>query len=78
MSCLLCKQPSVDSAEFEAGNNAEVPVSVPLCETHWNEMDSMDSYDFQCKYADQIEDLAAQKWVDLADALRDEAKYKGA
>jgi len=75
MSCAICKQPEVESLDFEAGNNAEVPVSVRVCQSHLDEYDK-DEYAFHDKYADRIEELAAEKWVDLADHLRDEAKYK--
>ena len=75
MSCGICKQNQVEYLEFEAGNNAEVAVSFPVCENHLEEYDK-DCYGFQDKYGDQIEARAAEKWVDLADALRDEAKYK--
>ena len=76
MSCSFCKHPSVENMEFEAGNNAEVPVSFPVCQPHLDEFDK-DEWAFRDKYGDKIEDMAAEHWVDLADSLRDEAKYKG-
>jgi hypothetical protein len=75
MSCRICKLPTVEHLEFEAGNNAEVPVSFPVCEKHLEEFDK-DEWIFRDKYGDKIEDMAGQHWIDLADHLRDEAKYK--
>lgn len=76
MSCRICKQTEVDRLEFEAGNNAEVPVSFPVCEHHWNECEA-DEWAFRDKYGDDIEQMAAEHWIDLADSLRDQAKYEG-
>lgn len=75
MAGSFCKQPEIDRLEFEAGNNAEVPVSMPVCQQHWDECEK-DEWAFRDKYAGRIEEEAAMHWVDLADHLRDEAKYK--
>lgn len=74
MSCFVCKQPEIDRLEFEAGNNAEVQVSMPVCQTHWDECEQ-DEWAFRDKHADRIEQEAAEHLVDLADHYRDEAKY---
>jgi hypothetical protein len=63
---LLCNEPMVDTLEFEAGNNAEVPVQVPLCDAHLREAEELD-YDFQVKHADKIEALADEVLIERMD-----------
>ena len=74
--CSLCKEASVESLEFEGGNNAELSVTMGLCETHLAEYDK-DEYAFQDKYADQINTGCYDQLVSNADALRDRQKYEG-
>lgn len=76
MVCELCKQPDIDSLEFEAGNNAEYMVSIPLCEAHLKEEEET-GYDFRKKYGEQIEEALYESWRNQADALRTQAKYEG-
>lgn len=74
-TCWLCKEPSVDSLEFEAGNNAEYQVAIPLCEAHLKEEEET-GYDFREKYGEQIEAALVERWASEADHLRDAEKYK--
>jgi hypothetical protein len=71
----MCRDISVESMEFEAGNNAEYVVSVPLCETHALEAEET-GYDFREKYGEQIEEALCESWRSQADALVDQAKYE--
>jgi hypothetical protein len=66
--------PDVESLEFEAGNNAEYQVSIPLCEGHLKEEEET-GYDFREKYGEQIEAALVDHWASLVDHLRDSAKY---
>jgi hypothetical protein len=70
MSCAICKQPEVDQIEFEAGNNAEFPVSFPVCENHWNECEK-DEWAFRDKYGEKIDEMAYERLIDHADAMRE-------
>lgn len=75
MTCSLCKQPEVDSLEFEGWNNAELSMVMRLCEAHFAEYEK-DEYAFQTKYAEKIDEGCYEALIDRADALRDEAKYQ--
>jgi len=75
MTCSICKEPSVDSLEFETGNNAKHQTTVNLCEAHMKEAEET-GYDFEQKYAEQILECLYEDWRDLGDALRDRAKYE--
>lgn len=75
MSCSLCKQPAVDSREFEGGNNAEFSMIMEMCETHFQEYEK-DEFAFMDKYTSQIDDGCYERLIDRADALRDRAKYE--
>ncbi len=70
MSCALCKQPEVDRLEFEAGNNAEFPVSVPVCQAHWDECEK-DEWAFRDKYGEKIDAMAYERLIDQADSRRE-------
>lgn len=71
MSCSFCRNPEVDSFETEAGNNAEFPVEVKLCEEHFREYE-MDEYALLSKHAAQIDDMAYERLIDQADMMRDD------
>jgi hypothetical protein len=71
MTCQLCKESDIDSLEFEAGNNAEYMVSIPLCEAHLKEEEET-GYAFREKYGEQIEEALYESWRRQADALRAE------
>ena len=73
MSCALCKQPDVDSLDFETGNNAEYSVSVRLCEGHMKEAEDA-GYDFEEKYAEQILEELYESWRGQADAIHNRMK----
>jgi hypothetical protein len=64
--CQLCDNASIDSVEFETGNNAEYGVEVSLCEAHLEELDAM-GYAFEDKYAAQILQTLYDRWVATAD-----------
>ena len=59
-TCRLCKRKSFEQAEFEAGNNAEIPVWLDLCQKHYKEFEK-DGDKFQEKHFKIIEQLAAEK-----------------
>ena len=69
VKCGLCDNQAEDCLDFDAGNNAEIPVSVNLCEDHLKEEEKMGAY-FQSKYGTQIDRLAYDRLVDQADGLR--------
>jgi hypothetical protein len=73
--CTFCKKPSVESLEFEAGNNAETAVWVELCQKHFDEYDK-DEWAFQDKHCDKLNDMAGQVLINEVDALIDRAKYE--
>lgn len=70
MSCLICKQPEVDSLEFEGGNNAELSMFFPVCEAHFKEYEH-DEWKFRDKYGDKIDDGCYERLIDRADMMRD-------
>lgn len=55
--CSFCRWASVDSFETEAGNNAEIPVTLHLCSAHWDEFEK-DENTFMTIHAKRIEELA--------------------
>ena len=57
--CSFCSEESVDSVTLEAGNDVEVQVLVHCCANHIYELDS-DCAAFERKYAERIEQLAAE------------------
>jgi hypothetical protein len=67
MSCSLCKNPTVETLDFEAGNNAEFASFVRVCEVHLDEYDK-DEWAFRDKYAAKIDDLAYESLIDIAEA----------
>lgn len=67
--CSLCKEPAIESIEFECGNNAENSVAMYLCQNHLDEYDK-DEYAFQSKYADKIEGEWMEDMLSYADSLR--------
>ncbi len=60
MKCSLCKEEAIDSMDFESGNNAEIPVTINLCEKHLQEADKL-GYRFEQKYANEILEMAFRK-----------------
>jgi hypothetical protein len=72
--CFICKHTKAeDSIEVECGNNAENSVTLPLCEAHLQEAEDT-GYDFQCKYAEKIEEEWLENQLGHADMLRKAAK----
>jgi hypothetical protein len=65
-----CKKFAVDSLDFEAGDGAEFPVSVNLCDDHMKEEETL-GYKFQEKYGARIDQLAYERLVDQADYIND-------
>ncbi len=61
MTCTFCKEPAVDSLEFETGNGAEYGVTVDLCEAHFKEAEDT-GYDFEVKYAEPILECLYEGW----------------
>lgn len=59
-TCHLCSDVSVETVDFEAGNNAEIGVYMNLCEKHLTECDET-GYEFEKKYADKLNYLANEK-----------------
>jgi len=55
MRCDICKEPAVETLEFEGGNNAELSMTMAVCEACLAEYEK-DEYAFQDKYADKIND----------------------
>jgi len=60
--CHLCEKQAVDKLDFEAGNNAEFPVTIRLCEEHLKEEEET-GYAFQQKYGSKIDDLAYERLI---------------
>jgi len=75
-TCDLCKRKRFDEAEFEAGNNAEIPVTIHLCKAHSKEHEA-DDIAFQEKYGSRIDDLAYQNMISSADIGRMENEERG-
>ena len=75
MNCSLCKQPSVDELAFEGGNNAELSMTMRLCEDHLKEYEK-DEWLFRDKHAEKIDDGCYERLIDHADMLREERKAK--
>ena len=70
VKCELCEHEAADSLEFETGNNAEMAVTINLCQTHLDEQEKT-GYDFECKYFNQIHEAAWESVRSQADALKD-------
>lgn len=68
--CSVCKKHSVDSMEFEGGNNAEFSMIFEMCQEHWDEYEK-DEYAFRDKYAELIDNECYERLIDQADALRE-------
>lgn len=64
--CDLCREPAVETLDFETGNGANYGVSVRLCEVHLQEADET-GYDFESKYAEQILECLYERWRGMAD-----------
>lgn len=71
LTCSLCKQPEVETLEFEGGNNAELSMQMHVCEIHLAEYDK-DENKFQDKYAEKIDDGCYERLIGHADMLRDD------
>jgi hypothetical protein len=69
--CSLCSNVSVDSFETEAGNNAEIPVTVNLCEEHWTDYEK-DEDGFMDRNAEKFDEMAYDQMIDHADMLKDD------
>lgn len=65
-NCFLDQKEAVDSFDVEAGNNAEIPVTLNVCEEHLKEADIL-GYRFDQKYGREIEKLANERLLDMAD-----------
>jgi hypothetical protein len=64
--CDLCDKPFYAHMVFEAGNGGETIISVSLCKPHTNEAEKTGE-DFDLKYADQLNQLAAEKNAGMDD-----------
>lgn len=73
--CELCPKEASDSMDFETGNNAEMAVTINLCQDHLDEQEKT-GYEFEKKYYTQIEEAAWESLRSQADALKDEATYE--
>lgn len=64
MKCFLDDNEAVDSVEFDSGNNAEIRVSVDLCQAHSDELDK-DEFEFESKYGKEILEKAYERegWI---------------
>src|SRR6266705_841488 len=71
MKCDLCKEPVVETLEFEGGNNADLSTILGLCEAHLAEYDK-DEYAFQQKYADKINKGCYEQLISNAEARMEE------
>ena len=67
VQCQLCRKEATDAISFDAGNNAEYPISVNLCDAHLDEEEKT-GYKFQQKYGEKIDELAYARLVDQADS----------
>lgn len=68
MNCLVCNQTSFDSIDFESGNNAEIPVTVNLCEEHFKEAEEY-GHNFERKYAEEIIKAAYEKLNSMCESF---------
>lgn len=68
MKCSFCLKEvdNLGELEFEAGNNAEISVSIKACDKCYEE-DSENSSAFQSKHSRIIERYASEKWADAID-----------
>ena len=69
--CCLCRDRSVESFDTDAGNNAEISVTVNLCEEHWQEYEK-DEDAFMDRTAEKFDTMAYDQMVDHADMLKDD------
>lgn len=60
VECELCPREASDSVDFETGNNAEMAVTIPLCNVHLEELEKT-GYAFEEKYYKQIEEAAWER-----------------
>lgn len=58
--CNLCGKEAFDAVDFEAGNNAEIPVSINLCDQHFSEQEK-DFKKFMDQFGGKIDELAYDK-----------------
>lgn len=71
MTCSLCKQPEVDSVEFEGGNNAEFSMTMRLCESHFTEYEK-DELAFRDKHSELIDNECYEELLCSAEILSGE------
>ena len=67
MKCFLDDNEAVDSFDVESGNNAEIPVTLEVCQKHFDESEKM-GYGFEQKYGKEILVLAYERLAAIADS----------